>query len=286
MMGQWPTRSSVGAFPFLTLVLMILILAGCTRNRSEILYDKGIDALDHLDLVSARADFSGAIARTPSARIKGKAYFRLGRMDDLYQNDPLQATQDYMKALENLQGGGIRQKVSFFLARDLDRQGRSDQALEILEKIDPESLDNSFQGRIYLLMARIDEHREDYSKAAVYYKKVARVVPDSFSGEKARYKLGLMESFLGNTPEASSTLTAFLKRYPESPFDSVARLNLAAIDEKNGQYQKALELLNGLTASYPNPALINSRIMEIRKKMDQKPAVSAPGLLSARRRPG
>ncbi|MHB1756487.1 MAG: tetratricopeptide repeat protein [Leptospirillum sp.] len=253
------------------LVFLLVGQVGCSKNRAERMYDQGMVALEHLDLARAREDFTGAIAKSPVARTRGKAYFRLGRMDDLYQNDPGQASQDYMKALENLQGGVIRQKVSFFLARDLDRLSRSDQALEILEKIDADSLDSEFQGRIYLLMARIYEHRENYRDASVFYKKVVHAVPDGFTGEKARYKLGLMDAFLGNSSGASVRLTAFLKRYPDSTFASVARLNLASIDEKDGQYQKALELLTALISSYPNPALINSRIMELRKKMDNHP---------------
>jgi tetratricopeptide (TPR) repeat protein len=254
------------------LVFLLLSDGGCSKNRAEQKYDQGMVALEHLDLAGAREDFSGAIATSPVARIRGKAYFRLGRMDDLYQNDPLQASQDYMKALENLQGGAIRQKVSFFLARDLDRLSRSDQALEILEKIDSDSLDSEFQGRIYLLMARIYEHRENYLDASKFYERVIQAVPDGFTGEKARYKLGLMDAFLGNSSGASVRLAAFLKRYPGSTFASVARLNLASIDEKDGQYQKALDLLTALISSYPNPALINSKIMEIRKKMDSHPS--------------
>lgn len=263
-------------------LVLLFVQGGCSKNRAEKKYDQGMIALEHLDLAGAREDFSEAIAKSPIARIRGKAYFRLGRMDDLYQNDPLQASQDYMKALENLQGGAIRQKVSFFLARDLDRLSRSDQALEILEKIDSDSLDSEFQGRVYLLMARIYEHRENYLDASKFYKKVVRAVPDGFTGEKARYKLGLMEAFLGNSSGASIRLTAFLKRYPDSTFASVARLNLASIDEKDGQYQKALDLLTVLLSTYPNPALINSKIMELKKKMDshasggQQPGVS-PG---------
>ncbi len=263
-----PDRLLSRPFCAMFLVLLLIGAAGCSKNRAERKYDQGVVALEHLDLAGAREDFSGAIAKSPVARIRGKAYFRLGRMDDLYQNDPLQASQDYMKALENLQGGAIRQKVSFFLARDLDRLSRSDQALEILEKIDADSLDNEFQGRVFLLMARIYEHRENYRDASRFYKKVVRSVPDGFTGEKARYKLGLMDAFLGNSSGASVRLAAFLKRYPDSTFASVARLNLASIDEKDGQYQKALDLLNALISSYPNPALINQRIMELRKKMD------------------
>ena len=256
-------------------LLLLSLLAGCQRNHAQAHYHRAEEALVHMDLAGARKEFHAAIKASPSSPLAGKAFYELGRMDDLYGNDPQKAAGHYMKSLENLKDGSIRQRVSIDLATDLEHLGKPDEALAILRGLDGSNLLSTFEPRVWDLTARILEHEGHYREALGYYKKVSDREPDSFRGQKAHFKIGLLESLASDLPSAQRDLGRFVKRYPDSPFTPVARFNLALTWDRLGDHQKALSILESIKGSYPNQGVVLERMSEIRKEMHS--SSSSPG---------
>ncbi len=250
--------------------LGVLVLAGCHRDPAIAHFERGKEALGHMDLQSARTEFHAAIRLSPSSRLAGQAFYQLGRMDDLYNNDPQNAVRNYMKSLENLKDGPARQRASLDLATDLEHLKEPDQAFAILGKLDNTDLVPAYRTRVWDLSARILEHDGQYKEALVYYRKVVAADPDSFEGQKAQFKTGLLMNILGDSEGAAKTLTAFIGQYPRSPFGPVARFNLALSLDRIGHPRRALDLLLAIQNSYPNPEVIQRRIMAVKMEIQEK----------------
>ncbi len=248
-------------------VLVLALISGCQKNQAQEHYNRAEEALIHMDLAGARKEFHAAIDGSPSSPLAGQAFYELGRMDDLYGNDPQRASGHYMKSLENLKDGSFRQRVSIDLASDLEHLGKPDEALAILRGLDSSNLMSSFKPRVWDLSARILEHEGHYSEALGYYKKVSDLDGDSFQGQKAQFKIGLLENLASDPHSAQRDLERFVDRYPNSPFAPVARFNLALTWNRLGDHQKALSILESIKGSYPNQGVVLERMSEIRKEM-------------------
>ncbi|MHB1285178.1 MAG: tetratricopeptide repeat protein [Leptospirales bacterium] len=255
---------------------LFLFLNACHKDQAGSHFRKGTEALAHMNLVTARHEFHLAVGFSPSSHLAGKAFYELGRMDDLYNNDPENASRNYMKSLENLKDGELRQRVSLYLATDLDHLKKPDEALAILKRLDGPDLLLSSQVRVWSLSARILEHEGQYQDSLSYYQKVSKSDPDSFEGQKAQFKVGLLENLMEDPKAGSQSLQTFIDKYPKSPFGPVARFNLALSWDRLGQHAQALALLQSIQGTYPNPEVIYQRIQEVQKEI-RAAAHSAPG---------
>lgn len=254
----------------------VLLSGGCHKDPAIAHFERGKEALGRMDLQSARNEFHEAIRLSPSSRLAGQAFYQLGRMDDLYNNDPQNAVRNYMKSLENLGDGPSRQRASLDLATDLEHLKKPDQALAILAKLDNPDLVPAYRTRVWSLSARILEHEGQYKDALGYYKKVAGADPDSFEGQKAQFKTGLLLNILGDAQGAAKVLKSFVDQYPRSPFGPVARFNLALSLDRIGHPKQALDLLLSIQDRYPNPEVIQRRIMSVKKEIQERNRNPAP----------
>ncbi|MHB8423458.1 MAG: tetratricopeptide repeat protein [Leptospirales bacterium] len=255
-----------------------LFANGCQKDQAGSHFRKGTEALAHMNIVAARKEFHLAVGLSPSSRLAGKAFYELGRMDDLYDNDPENASRNYMKSLENLKDGQLRQRVSLDLATDLDHLKKPDEALAILKRLDSPDLLVSYRPRVWDLAARILDHEGRYQEAISYYRKVSGNDPDSFEGQKAQFKIGLLDNMMEDPKAGATALKSFIEKYPTSAFGPVARFNLALAWDQLGQYQQALTLLRSIQETYPNPGVIEERIRAIQKEIRSlpKPAPAVP----------
>lgn len=251
-------------------LLSAILLGGCQKDRAQAHFGKAEDALVHMNLAAARKEFHAAIEASPSSHLAGRAFYELGRMDDLYGNDPQKASGHYMKSLENLKDGKLRQRVSIDLATDLDHLGKPDEALAILRRLEGPDLLPSYEPRVWDLSARILEHEGRYAEALAYYKKVSARDGDSFRGQKAQFKAGLLENLTSDPHSAAADLQHFVDRYPGSPFAPIARFNLALTLDRLGDHQKALSILESIKDNYPNHDVVLQRMAEIRHEIREQ----------------
>ncbi len=217
----------------------------------------------------AKEDFRKAIRIAPRSGIAGMSYYRLGEIEDRFENRPDRAGENYIRALENLSDVEIRQKTSFYLARDLVRQGRFENALSVLKKLDESSPGRSLLLRSDTLSARILEREEHYRQALDRYRTVWKRAGQDPIGMHAWLKVGLLEGNLGDLAGATRDLKDFLRAYPHGPSAAVAEFNLARALTAQGHHRQALALLADVMGRYPNPDEVNAQIVEVRKKMKE-----------------
>ena len=247
--------------------LSLLCLAGCSQSQSRIAYHEGLKALGEFRIEEARTDFKKAIRIAPRSGIAGLSYFRLGEIEDRYENRPDRAGEDYVRALENLSDRTIRSRASFYLARDLVSQGRMNNALSVLKKLRESSPDRILWMRATALSAGILEREQHYNGALSLYREVWKKDGDEKEGIRAWLKVGLLEGILGDSKASARDLRAFLKSHPHGPMADIAEFNLARALSAQGHDRQALALLADVMGRYPNPDEVTAQIASIRRKM-------------------
>jgi tetratricopeptide (TPR) repeat protein len=250
---------------------VLLLVAGCSKSKSRLVYHEGVRAEKAFRFEEAAADFKKAIRIAPRSGIAGLSYYHLGIIEDRFMNRPDHAVEDYIRALENLSDIETRQKASFYLARDLVTRGRLNNALSVLKKLTESRPPESLGLRATDLTARILEREEHYRQALALYRKVmeGQRSEGNLMGRRAWLKVGLLEGLLGDPEKASGDLREFLRKYPHGPMAAIAEFNLARNLSEMGHDRQALALLSDVMGRYPNPDEVNAQITSIRKKMKE-----------------
>ncbi|MCL5286291.1 MAG: tetratricopeptide repeat protein [Nitrospirae bacterium] len=226
-------------------------------------------ALREFRIAEAEADFRKAIRIAPRSGIAGLSYYRLGEIEDRFENRPDRAGEDYIRALENLSDAETRQKASFYLARDLVSQGRLGNAFSVLAKLEESSPDRELLLRATDLSARVLEREEHYRQALDLYRRIREKAEREPVGRHAWLKVGLLEGNLGDHAAAARDLKDFLRDYPHGPSAAIAEFNLARDLSALGHDRQSLALLSDVMGRYPNPDEVNAQIAAVRKKMKQ-----------------
>jgi tetratricopeptide (TPR) repeat protein len=253
----------------LATLILALTLAGCSKSQSRIVYHEGMKALGDFRIAEAETDFRKAIRIAPRSGIAGLSYYRLGEIEDRFENRPDRAGEDYIRALENLSDKEIRQKASFYLARDLVSQGRLGNALSVLGKLLESSPDRELLLKATDLSASVLEREEHYRKALDLYRTLRKKAGSEPIGRHAFLKVGLLEGNTGDLAQAARDLKEFLREFPHGPSAAIAEFNLARDLSALGHDRQALALLSDVMGRYPDPDEVNAQIAAVRKKMKE-----------------
>ncbi len=150
----------------LTTCLLAATLAGCGKEQSQ-LYDRGMEAMEQQDYVTAIGMFQGAIeARerlAESCRAVGIAYLESGEYDKAAQ-----AFQDSLDAMEH-KHEAFQKDVMFYQAEALRLSGNTDQALEVYDQMEKTFSDGDVyfsRGCLYLERKEYDQAKADFEKAS------------------------------------------------------------------------------------------------------------------------
>ena len=226
-------------------------------------------ALRDFRIADAERDFRNAIRIAPRSGIAGLSYYRLGEIEDRFENRPDRAGEDYIRALENLSDSEIRQKASFYLARDLVSQGQLANAFSVLGKLEDGHPSRRILLRATDLSASILEREEHYRQALGLYRMLREKAKREPVGRHAWLKVGLLEGNLGDHAGAARDLKEFLRANPHGPSAAVAEFNLARDLSALGHDRQALALLSDVMGRYSNPDEVNAQIAAVRKKMKE-----------------
>ncbi len=251
----------------LLLVSSFFVVAACSQSQSRIAYHEGTKALGDFRIEEARADFQKAIRLAPRSGIAGLSYFRLGEIEDRFENRPDRAGENYIRALENLSDRDVRDRASFYLARALVSQGRMNNALSVLKKLRESHPSRVLWIRASDLSAQVLERKEHYRQALSLYRKVREKAEGEKEGVQAWLKVGLLEGILGEPDASARDLGEFLKSHPHGPMADIAEFNMARALSAQGHDRQALALLADVMGRYPNPDEVNAQIAAIRNKM-------------------
>lgn len=137
--------------------------------------------------------------------------------------------------------GNIVSKESEMLKyiRELSKRNRKEARKEILHYIDKNKEDVD----AYYLYGQIEEQLGNYQDAINAYSIVA-AQPRGVNKFNAMVKIGVNHKNLGNIPEAKKYLQIAIEQSPKN--EKNARITLAAIYRREGNYDRAIELLRGI----------------------------------------
>lgn len=149
----------------LTACVLALGLAGCGKEQSE-LYDRGMDAMEKQDYVTAIGMLQGAVDAkerlAESYRALGIAYLESAE----YENaaEAFRNSRDAMK----YENDTFEKDVMFYQAQALRKAGSTEEALEVYNEMAEKFSDGEVwmeRGSLYLDRKEYDSARADFEKA-------------------------------------------------------------------------------------------------------------------------
>ena len=105
--------------------------------------------------------------------------------------------------------------------------------------------------------------REKYEATAVKFKAVADEYPSSDAGVFARYREGSTQMALGNTKEAAAAYQQVIDRAGSGLYGQMARLGLAEVQAREGQYDSAISTYKGLADNKDGPLPVDGILMQL-----------------------
>ena len=104
---------------------------------------------------------------------------------------------------------------------------------------------------------------EKYEATAAKFKAVADEYPSSDSGVFARYREGSTQMALGNTKEAAAAYQQVIDRAGSGLYGQMARLGLAEVQAREGQYDSAISTYKGLADNKDGPLPVDGILMQL-----------------------
>lgn len=105
--------------------------------------------------------------------------------------------------------------------------------------------------------------REKYEATAAKFKAVADEYPSSDAGVFARYREGSTQMALGNTKEAAAAYQQVIDRAGSGLYGQMARLGLAEVQAREGQYDSAISTYKGLADNKDGPLPVDGILMQL-----------------------
>jgi TolA-binding protein len=105
--------------------------------------------------------------------------------------------------------------------------------------------------------------REKYEATAAKFKAVADEYPSSDAGVFARYREGSTQMALGNTKEAAAAYQQVIDRAGSGLYGQMARLGLAEVQAREGQYDIAISTYKGLADNKDGPLPVDGILMQL-----------------------
>lgn len=105
--------------------------------------------------------------------------------------------------------------------------------------------------------------REKYEATAAKFKAVADQYPSSDAGLFARYREAATQMALGNTKEAAAAYQQVIDRAGNGLYGQMARLGLAEVQAREGQFDNAINTYIGLADNKDGPLPVDGILMQL-----------------------
>ena len=105
--------------------------------------------------------------------------------------------------------------------------------------------------------------REKYEATAAKFKAVADQYPSSDAGLFARYREAATQMALGNTKEAAAAYQQVIDRAGDGLYGQMARLGLAEVQAREGQFDNAINTYKGLADNKDGPLPVDGILMQL-----------------------
>ena len=243
--------------------LLAASLAGCGKEQSE-LYDRGMDAMEQQDYVTAIGMFQGAIEAeerlAESYRAIGIAY-----LESAEYESSAEAFQNSRNAMEH-KNEEFQKDVMMYQAQALQLAGNTDQALEIYDQVVEAFPDGDVylsRGSLHLTRKEYDGAKEDFEKALnenrsyemclkiyqLYQDSSMKADGDAFLEQATQispndaedyYELGCVYYYLEDTEKTAAQNGLALCDIAEENYDAALEHIESGLEEASGQDRENL----------------------------------------------
>lgn len=251
--------------------VIALFLAACSDRVADL-----FDDAESLWLAGRHAEAVSKlrviVEEYPNSAYTSRALIKLGEIHDLDLNEP--------------------EKAIDFLARAVEKEGKSDLALKALQKLaviyeqslrnydlaimQYQRIRNEYKGKVdeeeYIgKMADAYFKKGDYTQSIIESQELLAKYPNGPRAIDARYQIANSKFIMGDAKNALELFRNILQDYPRSKYEYDVRLGVAICLEEMEQLPKALEEYNDLQRRYPDKTLITRKIESVKKRLSKKP---------------
>jgi TolA-binding protein len=263
---------------FFLISLIVIIAAGIVvagffshRSREEVLYEKGVSALDENLSGAAVEYFTTLIVTYPESPLYPEALRHRATVYHLYQSRYLEAISDFREFLERYPENKYAFEARRAIAEILETKIRDCRRAiveyqRLIDDYETVVEDDLFQYRI----ARCYYDLLEFEQAKLEFYKLINGYPGSPMVDDAYYQIANILQTQGALVDAEAAYRLYLARYPEGMQVLDARFNLAATLEEMELLEEALDLYNEIFPDYPNKEAISWRLEKARKRLEER----------------
>ena len=258
------------------LALLVLLGAGVwyRLNLDEILeqrYQKGLalrDAGQHAAAAELLAELQAdhpSSARAPAALLQAAEllHINLGRYQEALVAY-LTVERDYAATGE---AARARRQVAELYKYRLDDQL---QAIAAYQRLIDGGVEES--DRLQYEVADCYFRLNNFEQARLEFESLLIDYPGSPLLPEVQFRLAMVKVLEGDLDGAMAAYREVTARWPQSPYAVEAQFGLAGVLEERDRLREALEVLEGLQGSYPNPDALAQRIAYLKGRIDKQQA--------------
>jgi tetratricopeptide (TPR) repeat protein len=258
----------------LTLKLLFLCLAlnGCTFSADWIRYLRAQRAVMKHDYATALPILKQIVDNAPESKRALESSRQGARVAHLEaKNYPL-AVDFYKHIVLQSDDAEERKSAQSFIAQIyFENLLNFEQAVVEFEKL--LKLDNTpeeaFRYRMNLAKSHYQMNNLDQSVAELDVLLEKKPDPDKVFEIKSM-KANILTA-LKQVPEAATVWESILKEFPERSAKENVALNLVVCYEDLKEYNKAIDVLEGMRPRYPNPKFLDQKIERLQERRDNLP---------------
>ncbi|OHB27776.1 MAG: hypothetical protein A2X84_10425 [Desulfuromonadaceae bacterium GWC2_58_13] len=110
----------------------------------------------------------------------------------------------------------------------------------------------------------------NFEQARIEFESLLKNYPDSSLTAEVQYRVAVATSLEGDLKKASESFRLVSEKWPESSYAIEARFGLAGVLEEREELTSALEVLEKLRGVYPNPEVLEKRIIQVKDRIKKK----------------
>ncbi len=110
----------------------------------------------------------------------------------------------------------------------------------------------------------------NFEQARIEFENLLKNWPESPLVPEVRYRIGVAHALDGNLQAAEEAFRGMARDWPDDPYAIEARFGLAGVLEDAERLVAALEVLEGLRGVYPNPEVLDKKIIQVRERIRKK----------------
>lgn len=252
-------------------VVALLVSAGRDHWGAQRTFRAAEAAWEQGDYRRSAALFSEVAERHPGHKLAPEALFRLGRVTYLFLNDPREAVRS-LRQLSRHEGAGPWARSAQQLLGEIFevRQGDCRQAIVEYQRmisLDPRGAQND---EAQFAVARCSFTLGDYDQARSEYELLLELYPESPLRPRALAGIANTWYVTGRFGQAVKLYRQAQQEARDPALAAEAGFGIASSLEEAGDLAGALEQFDRVRATYPNPGLVEQRILRTKERISQR----------------